>query len=292
MDAGEPCDVLVIGGGPAGSTAAALLAERGLDVVLLEKDAHPRFHIGESLLPRSLDILDRLGVRAEIEAMGVHKPGAEFVSDDTGRDVAFAFADGLGQTYGYAYQVLRSDFDAALFRNAARKGARVAERTRVTEVRLAAAGERARVVAAAGGERTARAGAALRARRLRPRHVHGGAAGHQGRRQAQQHRRRVRALSRRGGANRQDPRLYQRASVAGRMVLADSAAGRRDERGLRRQSGGVPQARRQPGGRSSRTACRPARPSPRACAGRRGSARCTPPATTPIARAPPGATGG
>src|SRR5271155_1893047 len=54
--ASDPCDVLIIGGGPGGSTAAALIADKGKDVVLLEKDAHPRFHIGESLLPRNLPI--------------------------------------------------------------------------------------------------------------------------------------------------------------------------------------------------------------------------------------------
>ena len=58
----------MIGGGPAGSTAAALLAERGWHVVLLEKERHPRFHIGESLLPLNLPLFDRLGVRDEIEA--------------------------------------------------------------------------------------------------------------------------------------------------------------------------------------------------------------------------------
>ena len=67
--AARSCDVLVIGGGPAGSTAAALLAEKGWEVVLLEKDRHPRFHIGESLLPLNLPLFDRLGVREEIEAI-------------------------------------------------------------------------------------------------------------------------------------------------------------------------------------------------------------------------------
>ena len=96
----ETCDVLIIGGGPAGSTAAALLAERGIDVVLLEKDAHPRFHIGELLLPRNLRILGRLGlVRGSRCAWACSSSGAEFVSDATGRRVAFPFARSLNQDY-------------------------------------------------------------------------------------------------------------------------------------------------------------------------------------------------
>src|SRR5207344_2741604 len=76
----EQCDVAVIGGGPAGSTAAALLARRGYKVIALEKAHHPRFHIGESLLPMNLPIFARLGVLDQVHAIGIKKPGADFNS--------------------------------------------------------------------------------------------------------------------------------------------------------------------------------------------------------------------
>ena len=79
MAAGESqADVLVIGGGPAGSTAAALLAQAGHRVTLLEKARHPRFHIGESLLPANLALFGRLGVEREVRAIGLEKWGVEF----------------------------------------------------------------------------------------------------------------------------------------------------------------------------------------------------------------------
>ena len=77
----QECDVLVVGGGPAGSTIAALLAQKRRQVVVLEKDRFPRFHIGESLLPLNLPLFERLGVLEQVKRIGVYKPGAEVVSD-------------------------------------------------------------------------------------------------------------------------------------------------------------------------------------------------------------------
>ncbi len=139
------CDILIIGGGPAGSTAAATLAGRGRDVVLLEKSRHPRFHIGESLLPLNTAIFDRLGIRDRVAAIGVHKPGAEFVSDTTGKAVQFSFAEGLDRTYPSSWQVERAGFDEMLFRTAQERGAMALEGMRVTDVTFGR--ERARVEA-------------------------------------------------------------------------------------------------------------------------------------------------
>jgi flavin-dependent dehydrogenase len=130
------CEVLVVGGGPAGSTIAALLAERGMDVVLLEKDRHPRFHIGESLLPFNLPLLERLGVADKVERIGLPKWGVDFVSPAHRRTVTFEFADAWDKSLPSSFQVRRSEFDHILIRNAAAKGARVQEGCRVTELDL------------------------------------------------------------------------------------------------------------------------------------------------------------
>jgi flavin-dependent dehydrogenase len=121
----QHCDVVVIGGGPGGSTAAALLAEQGRKVILLEKDVHPRFHIGESLLPANLPLLDRLGVREQVQAIGMPKWGVEFISPDHDHASALRFTDAWDKSLAGAYQVRRSVFDHLLLRNAARKGATV-----------------------------------------------------------------------------------------------------------------------------------------------------------------------
>jgi len=134
--AGQPetCDVFILGGGPAGSTAAALLAERGRDVVIVEKERHPRFHIGESLLPLNLPLFDRLGLRDKIEAIGMTKYGAELVSPRQAASVTLDFGSAWDKTLPYAYQVRRSQFDQVLFENCVEKGARALQECRVTSV--------------------------------------------------------------------------------------------------------------------------------------------------------------
>ena len=135
-------DVLVIGGGPAGSAVSALLAERGHDVVMLEKAHHPRFHIGESLLPMNMPLFDRLGVRKEVEAIGITKYGAEFVSPWHNYTSDFYFAEAMDKSFPYAVHVRRSEFDEMLFRHAAKRGARTFEGHRVTQVDMDAGKDR------------------------------------------------------------------------------------------------------------------------------------------------------
>lgn len=125
-------DVAVLGGGPAGSTAAAILARRGRRVVVLEKESFPRFHIGESLLPRSMSALERSGVLPKIQAAGfVQKFGAEICSGCGERESRFYFRDGFRPEAESAYQVTRADFDKILLDHAAECGAIVREETTV-----------------------------------------------------------------------------------------------------------------------------------------------------------------
>ena len=133
-DQDRDCEIFVAGGGPAGATFAALLAERGRQVVLVEKDHHPRFHIGESLLPMNLPLFEKLGLREAVEGIGMIKYGAEFISPYHNKAITFEFANALDKRFPYAYQVRRSVLDEILFKNAADKGAATIEGCRVTDV--------------------------------------------------------------------------------------------------------------------------------------------------------------
>ena len=139
-EAQKTCDVLVIGGGPAGSTVASMLADKGHKVVLLEKSHHPRFHIGESLLPANLPLFEKMGIADDIKAIGMFKPGAEFVSPHHDDSQVFHFAQAWDKSMPHAYQVERSAFDHILIRHAQRKGATVHEGCKVTTVDFLAEG--------------------------------------------------------------------------------------------------------------------------------------------------------
>jgi flavin-dependent dehydrogenase len=130
----EQCDVAVIGGGPAGSTAAALLARRGYKVIALEKEHHPRFHIGESLLPMNLPVLERLGVLDKVHAMGTFKSGADFEADNERGYNVFSFGRALCGSPPHSYQVWRQDFDRMLYEHARECGADAREGQQVTDV--------------------------------------------------------------------------------------------------------------------------------------------------------------
>src|SRR5438309_9198749 len=90
----ENYDVAIIGGGPAGSTAATLLSKAGRRVIVLERDKFPRFHIGESLLPFSMETFDRLGVREKLDRAFLPKYGGEIMAACGTRGIKFYFKDG------------------------------------------------------------------------------------------------------------------------------------------------------------------------------------------------------
>jgi flavin-dependent dehydrogenase len=151
----DACDVIILGGGPGGSTLASCLALRGRRALVLEREKFPRFHIGESLLPRSREVFQKIGVEAKLDARFLRKYGARFLCSATRRVSAYRFAEAFEPELDFAYQVPRAEFDHLLLSHAAELGADVREQWEATEVIFEgsrAVGVRARPVNALSDE--------------------------------------------------------------------------------------------------------------------------------------------
>ncbi|HAT33103.1 MAG TPA: FAD-dependent oxidoreductase [Janthinobacterium sp.] len=136
----ENVEVLIIGAGPAGAVAAALLRQQGRQVLVLEREQFPRFSIGESLLPQSMEYLEQAGMlQAVVEAGFQFKNGAAFMRD--GHYTDFDFRDKHSAGWGTTYQVQRADFDQVLAQQAERFGAEVRYRHEVMAVDLGEEGD-------------------------------------------------------------------------------------------------------------------------------------------------------
>jgi flavin-dependent dehydrogenase len=127
-------DVVVAGGGPAGSSTANFLRQKNRSVLVLEREKFPRFHIGESLLPFANDVWKDLGVYEHMDASYIHKPGARFIHEESGADFTYYFDTSIRPGRPYAFQVKRAEFDKMLLDKAASMGAVVREETKVEEV--------------------------------------------------------------------------------------------------------------------------------------------------------------
>ncbi len=131
----ESADVIVIGGGPSGTTAATLLAQRGLRVVLLERDHFPRFHIGESLIPQTYGVLERLNMLPKMKSSHfIKKYSVQFVSERGRLSEPFYFCDHRPHESSQTWQVRRSEFDLLMLNNAREHGVEVHEGARVLDV--------------------------------------------------------------------------------------------------------------------------------------------------------------
>src|SRR5256884_7199611 len=131
---GNP-DVVVIGGGPAGSTVSALIAQQGYRVQLFEREHFPRFHIGESLIPETYWVLKRLGMLDKLRRSPfVKKYSVQFISSNGKHSAPFYFWDNKPHECSQTWQVVRSEFDLMMLNNAREHGVAAYEGVRVLDV--------------------------------------------------------------------------------------------------------------------------------------------------------------
>src|SRR5438128_8763317 len=156
-------NVVVIGGGPAGSTVSTILAQQGVTVELFERETFPRFHIGESLIPETYWVLKRLNMLEKMrKSHFVKKYSVQFVNAVGRESAPFYFWDNKPHECSQTWQVVRSEFDAMLLENAREQGVTAHEAVRVMDVTFAASRAvgvklkdrevRARVVVDASGQ--------------------------------------------------------------------------------------------------------------------------------------------
>src|SRR4029079_1074537 len=125
----------VIGGGPAGTTTSTLIAQKGFKVRLFEREKFPRFHIGESLIPETYWVLERLKMLDKMkQSHFVKKHSVQFVNAQGKQSAPFYFYDNKPHECSQTWQVVRSEFDLMMLRNAAEQGVEVNEETRVLDV--------------------------------------------------------------------------------------------------------------------------------------------------------------
>lgn len=136
-------DVIIIGGGPGGSTAAEYLAQRGLDVAIIESEVYPRFHIGESLLPASMPLFKANGFYNVLDSgKYIRKYGARFIDYRTEDEVYFGFNDGINPDIPMAFEVERAEFDKDILEYAVQRGAKLYQPEKLIEIDMAPTGVR------------------------------------------------------------------------------------------------------------------------------------------------------